>query len=158
MRLFIALRLFSESHAKAGIESPLKGQARGRLIDSNVTRLHPALRNINEYLRDHGLLPEIRQGFALRKANNQKVEETQENCRVYWCEIETDLPMEYWQSVQEVEAIISREEFNRFVLSIRYKSGAAYIAACEEYAKNIPIHAPQILRYEPPTHRKYKAA
>ncbi|MBC6904210.1 hypothetical protein DWB84_01820 [Saccharophagus sp. K07] len=158
MRLFIALRLFNESHAKAGIESPLKGKPRGKLIDLNITRFHPALRNINEYLRDHGFLPETRQGFVLYKDGGKKTEETQENCRLYWCEIETDLSIDYWQSVQEVEAIIPREEFNKFVLSIRYKSGAAYISACEEYAKSVWVHTPQILRYQPPVSRKYRAA
>jgi len=158
MRLFIALRLFNESHAKAGIEAPKKGKPLGRLVDVNITRFHPALRNINEFLRDNDFLPEIRQGYVLHRENDGKKAERLENCRLYWCEIETDLPVEYWSGLQEVEAVLPRDEFNKFVLSIRYKSGAAYISACEEFAKTIPIHIPQVLRYEPPAPRKYKAA
>lgn len=158
MRLFIALRLLNESHAKAGIETVGKnGKPRGELIDLNVTRFHPALRNINEYLRDNGYLPDVRQGARLRSEKGKKVVEGTQDCRLYWCEIETDLSVEYWCSLQEVEAVIPRDDFNKFVLSIRYKSGAAYISACEEYAKHLPLNIPKAVAYEPPA-RKSKAA
>ena len=150
MRLIIALRLPNDSHAKAGIEAGHNGKPRGELVDVNITRLHPALRNISEYLRDSGALPEFRSPERPRRGRpSSKTTLAQENCRLYWCEVETDLNLEDWFAMPEVEAVIAREEFNKFVLSIRCKSGAAYIAACEDYARKLP------LRSEP---RRSKAA
>ena len=154
MRLFIALRLLNENQAKTGIEGNSKeGQQRGELVDLNITRFHPALRNINEYLRDNGSLPEFRRNQKPRRGRQsakQQLEAQQDNCRLYWCEVETDLSIEDWYAMDEVEAVISREEFNKFVLSIRCKSGAAYIAACEDFARKLPL-----ARSEP---RRSKAA
>lgn len=151
MRLFVALRLPNDSHAKTAIEGVHTNEnARGELVDLNITRFHPALRNINEYLRDSGALPEFRKPERARRgrpSNKQPLEA--DNCRLFWCEVETDLALEDWYAMQEVEAVIAREEFNKFVLSIRCKSGAAYIAACEDYARKLP------LRTEP---RRSKAA
>lgn len=150
MRIFIALRLLNDSQAKATIEGASENvKARNNqneLIDLNVTRFHPALRNINEYLRDHEILPEFRRPERARRGRPssatkqlQVTTQTQGDCRLVWCEVETDLTVEAWMSVQGVEAVISKEEFNKFVLSIRCKSGAAYIAACEDYARKLPI-------------------
>jgi hypothetical protein len=151
MRLFIALRLLNDSQAKAGIEADHNGNPRGELVDLNITRFHPALRNISEYLRDSGALPEFRSPERPRRGrpSSKTTLAPQENHRLYWCEVETDLSMEDWFAMLEVEAVIAREEFNKFVLSIRCKSGAAYIAACEDYARKLP------LRSEP---RRSKAA
>lgn len=152
MRLLIALRLLNESQAKATVEA----DARGKLIDLNVTRFHPALRNINEYLRDHDLLPEFRKPERARRgrpasaSKQMQVNAQQADCRVYWCEVESEVNAGEWMSTAGVEAVISKEEFNKFVLSIRCKSGAAYIAACEDYARKLPI-----ARSEP---RRSKAA
>lgn len=152
MRLFIALRLFNESHAKAGVEASVNGRSRGKLIDINITRFHPALRNVNEYLKTTGQLPELRQGEVLRSVDGRQEVESIVDCRLYWCEVETDQPVEYWCSLREVEAVIPRDEFNKFVLSIRYRSGAAYIEACEEFAQQIHINHLYAVRYEPPRH------
>jgi hypothetical protein len=144
MRLFVALRLPNDSHAKAGIEGAhANGKIRGELVDLNITRLHPALRNINEYLRDSGALPEFKQPERPRRGRPSSKQQTLENNnqRLYWCEVETDLRLEDWYAMPDVEAVIAREEFNKFVLSIRCKSGAAYIAACEEYARKLPLHS-----------------
>jgi hypothetical protein len=165
MRLFIALRLFNESHAKAGIEAKgPNGKPRGQLLDLNVTRFHPALKNMSEYLRDKGQLPEFREGSLLRSEGGKKVVEKSAKCRLYWCEIESDLPIDYWCSVQEVEAVLPREEFQAFVLSIRCKSGMAYIGACEQYAETIKLNNRENIQYEPPARydttppRKIRAA
>ncbi len=159
MRLFIALRLFNESHAKAGVEArSAKGVPRGRLIDINITRFHPALRNMNEYLKTTGQLPDLRQGDLLRSVDGEQVVEQTVDCRLYWCEVETDLPVDYWCSLREVEAVIPRDDFNKFVLSIRYKSGAAYIAACEEFAQQIQVNHLYNIRYEPPRRFAHFAA
>lgn len=153
MRIFIALRLLNDSQAKATIEGTNENAKvrnnQNELIDLNVTRFHPALRNINEYLRDHEILPEFRRPERARRGRPSSASKqletkqlqatTQGDCRLVWCEVETDLTAEAWMSVQGVEAVIAKEDFNKFVLSIRCKSGAAYIAACEDYARKLPI-------------------
>ena len=144
MRLFIALRLLNESQAKAAVQGDTKQSQRGELVDLNITRFHPALRNINEYLRDHKILPEFSRPERQRRgrpssAAKQLQANVQGDQRLFWCEVETEMAADSWMSVAGVEAVISKEEFNKFVLSIRCKSGAAYIAACEDFARKLPI-------------------
>lgn len=151
MRLLIALRLFSESHAKLGIEANRKNHGpNGRLIDIQIERFHPALKNIIDYLRASDRLPALRQGQVLRTVEGKKIIERSENCRLYWCEVETQLEADFWQSLAEVEMVIEKEEFMRFAQSIRCRSGSAYINACEEYAAALPIKPFQPICYEPP--------
>lgn len=150
MTLILALRLFREGHAKAGIEAMDKnGAARGKLIDIHVDRLSSALKNITRYLSSSGRLPALRRGEALGNEDGKTVSVTQD-CRLYWCEVETDLPLSFWESRHEVEVVIPKEEFEQFSLSIRCKSGIAYIDACEEYAQSITIHDGEVIRYMPP--------
>lgn len=144
MRFFIALRLLNDSQAKALIEGTSAQSQRGELVDLNITRLHPALRNINEYLRDHDILPEFRHPTRARRGRPSSTAKSsqlndQAGSRLYWCEVETELPADSWTAMPEVEAVIPKDEFAKFVLSIRCKSGAAYIAACEDFARKLPI-------------------
>lgn len=159
MRLFIALRLFSENHARLGVEAPVKNHGpRGKLVDINVERFHSALKNVIEYLRTNGKMPATRQGNILRTVDGQKTVERTQDCRLYWCEVESMLPIEYWQSIAEVEAVIIKDDFVKFAQSIRCRAGAAYIAACEEYAENLPVKAAQSINYEPPRRPSDQAA
>jgi hypothetical protein len=159
VRFFIALRLFSENHARLGVETTVKNHGpRGKLIDINVERFHSALKNVIEYLRSTGKLPATRQGNILRTVAGQKTVERTQDCRLYWCEVESTLPIEHWQSIAEVEAVIIKDEFVRFAQSIRCRAGAAYIAACEEYAENLPIKAVHPINYEPPRRPSDRAA
>lgn len=151
MRLLIALRLFSEHHAKPGIEANLKNSGpRGQLIDINIERFHPALKNIIEYLRTIERLPATRQGNVLRTIDGKKIIERTEECRLYWCEVETHLDITYWQSLAEVEVVIAKDEFVKFAQAIRCRAGAAYIAACEEYAAQLTVRCCHPVNYEPP--------
>jgi hypothetical protein len=154
VRLLIALRLFSENHAKPGIEADMKNSGpKGRLIDIHVERFHPALKNIIEYLRATDRLPAVRRGEILRTVDGEKIVERTEDCRLFWCEVETDRDIAFWQSLAEVEVVIAKEEFVKFAQSIRCRAGAAYINACEEYASELPIKPFQPIRYEPPRPR-----
>lgn len=154
MRLLIALRLFSENHAKPGIEAHMKNSGpKGRLIDIHIERFHPALKNIIEYLRATDRLPAVRQGQVLRTEDGEKRVERTEDCRLYWCEVETHLDSAFWESLAEVEVVIIKEEFVKFAQSIRCRAGAAYISACEEYASELSIKPFQPIRYEPPRPR-----
>ena len=151
MRLIIALRLFSENHAKLGIEANLKNSGpRGRLIDIHIERFHPALKNIIEYLRSTERLPATRVGNVMRTVDGKKTVERTEDCRLYWCEVETQLDISYWESLSEVEVVIAKDEFVKFAQSIRCRAGAAYITACEDYANELQVKASQPINYEPP--------
>lgn len=154
MRLLIALRLFSENHAKPGIEANLKNSGpKGRLIDIHIERFHSALKNIIESLRATDRLPALRPGQVLRTVDGEKMVERTENCRLYWCEVETHMEISFWESLAEVEVVIDKEEFMKFAQSIRCRSGAAYISACEEYASELSINPFQPICYEPPRPR-----
>jgi hypothetical protein len=159
VRLFIALRLFSENHARLGVEATVKNHGpRGKLIDINIERFHPALKNVIEHLRSTGKLPATRQGNILRTVDGQKTVERTQDCRLYWCEVESTLSPEHWQTLAEVEAVIPKEDFVRFAQSIRCRAGAAYITACEEYAENLSVKTVQSINYEPPQRPSDRAA
>ncbi|HSX84668.1 MAG TPA: hypothetical protein VLE50_04640 [Cellvibrio sp.] len=154
MRLLIALRLFSENHAKLGIEATMKNSGpKGRLIDIHIERFHPALKNIIEYLRATDRLPAVRPGQILQTVDGKKIADRTENCRLYWCEVETHLDTAFWESLAEVEVVIAKDEFVKFSQSIRCRAGAAYINACEEYAAELPIKPFRPIHYEPPRPR-----
>ena len=159
MRLFIALRLLSEQHAKLGVEACTQDhRPRGKLIDANVTRRHPSLKNISSYLTSTGALPDIRKGVVLRSDAGEKQAEREADFRLYWCEIDTELKAEYWYSQREVEVVIGRDDFSQFAASIRHKAGAAYIEACEKYAQTLRINEPNKVGYEPPRKTSSRAA
>jgi hypothetical protein len=159
MRLFVALRLLSEQHAKLGVEACSQDdRPRGKLIDANVTRHHPALKNISSFLASTGFLPETRKGLVLRSEAGEKQIDREADFRLYWCEIETELDEDYWYSQREVEAVIAKDEFTKFAASIRHKAGAAYVEACEKYAQSLRINIPGQVGYEPPRTSRHRAA
>lgn len=152
MKLILALRLFRASHAKEGIEAKTKSgkKPHGTLVHSNAERLHPALKNIAEYLRSTSQIPVKRMGEVMQKVGDRWEVAAQQPAYSYWCEVETDSPASDWRSMREVEAVIAREEFDIFALSIRYMAGTRYIEACERYAQSIELTAQDPIRYEPP--------
>ncbi len=159
MRLILALRLFSEWHAKAGIEKTTEqGVQRGSLINMHVERRYPALNNMIKYFSSVGCLPAYRQGELLRYENGKKIVEGIGDARLYWCEVESCMPMDYWNAAQEVELVVSKDDFDRFALSIRGRAGAAYVDACEEYARALPVKAGFFAGYQPPRISKHRAA
>lgn len=160
MRVILALRLFKKEHAALGIESGSgSGKTKGKLIDMNVDRLHPVLKNIIDYHTWKGTLVPIRKGDVLsRKADGSTVVERTADCRLYWCLVESDLPLAYWRSRREVEAVLPQEDLDTFALSIRHRSGASYIDACEQFAREMTIFPERLIRYIPPGGRDARAA
>lgn len=137
---------------KEGIERTTKSgkKPRGTLIHSNAERLHPALKNIAEYLRSTNQIPTKRMGEAMEKVGDDWEVAAEQPAYSYWCEVETDSPASDWRSMREVEAVIVKEEFENFALSISYMAGTRYVEACEQYAQSIEITAHDPVRYEPP--------
>lgn len=153
------MRLFSQTHAKFGVEAIEEtGQRRGKLVDINVERKYSALKNITDYHVNQGTLPVLREGTILRKAEDGFHEVDREaDCRLYWCEIDSDMPVEFWQSRREVEAVITKEELEQFMVQIRGRTGANYIEACEAFARTISVHSADAIRYIPPRPRAQEA-
>lgn len=167
LRYLICLQLFSESDARLAIEraepkySPWyrAGEIRGQLIDTQVERLHLSLKNIGSYLADQGQLPFSYRGIENRLRDGELVA-LKKDVKAYWCEVESDLPIEFWLSKFEVAYVLPQAEFLDWSKSIRAMYGAAYLDACEDYAKKLmPVlhHKPSI-EYQRPSRRETLAA
>jgi hypothetical protein len=136
MRLFVALRLLSEQYVKPAVEATNQVDSpNDMLIDANVARHHPALKNICSFMTSAGILPEKRRG----KVHSHAGVEREADLRLYWCEIDTQRTPDDWYSQQNVEVVIFKDEFVKFTASIRHKAGAAYVIACEKYAQTLRI-------------------
>lgn len=157
MRYLICLQLFSESDARLAIEreEPKKspwyrpGTIRGQLIDTQVERLYLSLKNISSYLSDQGQLPFSYRGIE-RRCRDGKVASHEKGVKVYWCEVESDLPIEFWLSKYEVAYALPQADFLAWSKSIRAMYGAAYLDACEAYAKALlpVLHNKPAIEYE----------
>lgn len=159
MRYLICLQLFSEVDARPAIESPESkkspwyraGENRGQLIDTQVERLHLSLKNIGNYLSDQGQLP-----FGFRGLENRyrggELNQLKKDVKAYWCEVESDLPMEFWLSKYEVAYVMPQAEFLQWSKSIRAMAGANYLDACEDYAKALlpVLHHKPVVEYQRP--------
>ena len=152
MKLYLVIRLFREWHAKNGIEARTKSgkKPHGKLIHSNADRLQPALKNVAEYLRSTDKIPSTRMGEVLKKVGGDWVVISEQPAHAYWCEVETDSPALDWLKMREVEAVIAKDEFDKFALSIRCMSGTRYVEACERFAESMEISTKDTVRYEPP--------
>lgn len=152
MKLYLVLRLFREWHAKKGVEATTKSgnKPHGKLIHLNAERLQPALKNIAEYLRSTGKIPTTRMGEVLKKVGDDWEVAAEQPAYAYWCEVETDTPASDWLKMREVEAVIEKDEFDKFALSIRCMSGTRYVEACEQYAQSLEISTKDAVGYEAP--------
>ncbi len=153
MHLIIALRLFSQSHAKPGIEQKDRsGTPLGHLIDTHVDRLHQALKNIIGYHQERGSLPPVRSGEVLEETQGGGYRVTRSaECHLHWCLIETERPSAFWEERPEVELVIPYDRFQEFTQSIRGRVGALYLNACDEFAEQLEPNSKWPIRYPPPT-------
>jgi hypothetical protein len=148
MRLIVALRLVSKQHAKYGIESISKsGKQKGVLIDSDVTRLSPALKNVAQRLASTGRLPDTRPGKVFQEERRQRIYKRTADFHVRWCEVETTLGKEYWKALREVEAVIPKDDLENFMSSIRHYRGATYLEACDKYADELDVKLDPLVEY-----------
>lgn len=157
MRLFVALRLPSEHFAKPVVAFCGESDVfKSSVIDANIARHHPALKNVISYLILSGTLPEkIKRKISALPTGEQ---DREADFRLYWCEIDTDLPVDHWYAQIHVEVVIPKEEFSKFAASIRHKSGAAYVVACETYAQSLRVNGSDLaLCAAPPaeSHKRY---
>lgn len=167
MRYLICLQLFSESDARLAVEraepkgSPWhrEGEMRGQLIDTQVERLHLSLKNIGSYLSDQGQLPFSYRGVEKRFRDGELVA-IKKDVKTYWCEVESELPIDFWLSKFEVAYALPQAEFLMWSKSIRAMYGAAYLDACEAYAKQLaPVaHDKPTIEYQRPSVNEHLAA
>lgn len=151
MKLIIGVRLLSEWHARHGLEAPIDGTPKSRFLGIHLERRYPALKNIIHYLAAKGSVPLVRSAPVIRRVKGEACIEREADYRLYLCEIETDLPVAYWQSAREVELLIEQPVFERFVSSIRGKAGIAYVDACERFADSIWVAGDGFSGYTPPS-------
>lgn len=74
---------------------------------------------------------------------------------LYMCQIETELPVEYWRTMREVEIIINQDEFEKFAVSIRGKAGVTYVDACWEFADTLDVGWHEFTGYIPPRNQSH---
>lgn len=155
----IALRLFHKDHVRPAIESrDAEGQLRGRLIDTDVDRFYPVLKNIIAYLSREGILKSTQRGQVLRKEEDGSlVVDREADCSLYWCEVETSMPLSFWESRHEVEVIFEKNALTDYAASIRSRQGVQYIEACEEFARTLEV-LPVRVSYAPPRLSRLNAA
>ena len=121
------------------------------MIDTNIARLYPALKNIIAYHQRRGDLPPLRTGEALEPdAQGQGKPVRTVDCCLYWCLIDTDLPMAFWESCDEVELVVSYDDFRVFAHTIRGRVGTLYLDACDEFAKTLVVNSRRPIAYIPP--------
>jgi|TARA_B110000014_G_C19816073_1_gene423562 hypothetical protein len=160
LRYLICLQLFSEADARLAIEQPEPknspwyrlGNQRGQLIDTQVERLHLSLKNIGNYLSDQGRLPFSYRGIE-HSCRDGELTQSKKDVKGYWCEVESELPLEFWLSKYEVAYALPQLEFLHWSKSIRALTGGGYLDACEAYAKLLPpvIHAKPTIEYQRPS-------
>ncbi|WP_027330042.1 hypothetical protein [Marinimicrobium agarilyticum] len=152
MHLIIALRLFSQSHARPGIEQKDRsGKPLGHLVDTHVDRLHQALKNVIGYHQERGSLPPVRVGEVLEEAQGGGYRVARKaECQLHWCLIETDRSAAFWEARPEVELVIPYERFQTFTQAIRGRVGALYLNACDEFAEQLEPNSQRPIRYPPP--------
>ena len=159
MRYLICLQLFSEVDARPAIEraepqgSPWyrAGSQRGQLIDTQVERLYLSLKNIGNYLSDQGRLPFSYRGLENRYRDGELMQ-SKKDVKGYWCEVESELPLEFWLSKYEVAYALPQLEFLNWSKSIRALTGGGYLDACEAYANVLlpVIHGKPTIEYQRP--------
>jgi|TARA_R100001039_G_scaffold37966_1_gene37877 hypothetical protein len=153
MHLIIALRLFSQSHAKPGIEqSDSAGRPLGHLIDTQIERLYPALKNIIAFHQDRGQLPPLRPGTVLGTTDDGHYQVVRtSDCRLHWCLIESHRSERFWNARPEVELVIPHDRFQAFTQAIRGRVGAYYLNACDAFAGELQPNSQRPIRYVPPS-------
>ena len=119
MKLFIAVRLRSVYHGKAGFE--FRGAS---VIDYHIEKRELALKNIHQALVPQKLAIDI------------------DGCQVYWFLIDSQdeqKDKDYFLRFNEVELCIPVADFEVTKNAIRGLKGVAYLNACEDYAAQLRV-------------------
>ena len=112
--LYIAIRLKRLSDAVHGFN-----EHDTKVIDSNIERRSPALKNISQEFYDSGMEYEI------------------DGHKLFWLHVEGPSDAEYFSKFNEVECVFDQSWFDGQQARIRSYAGMAYYDACAEIAKDL---------------------
>lgn len=115
----VRLKRFDDSTIAFGYNKNHKNKR--QLIDANIEKRDPALRNLVDGLLDRGM------------------EFLVDGCRLFWLQIDDDNSLEYYQSLNEVECVFYSDWFEEKKKSIRYRHGASYVQGCLDLADHFEI-------------------
>lgn len=102
----IAVRLRKFHHGQVGFELN-----NSTVVNANIEKRDPALRNLIEGLISRGLAYTV------------------DDCDVYWFQIDDEHPLSHYQPLNEVEVVFESEWFEREKESFRHMSGMKYFDA-----------------------------
>ena len=122
MKIVIALRLKSVHHVQHAVEN----KKRGTLINYNIEKTIPALKNI-----------------AGRLSQTNKIIDILDGCRVYWALVDSNISIDEWLGWNEVETVIPYDKLDEFTTSIRGRRGATYLDACDAFADDLTCYHEQ---------------
>jgi len=117
----IAVRLKRFSDSEVAFRYHESHEHKRHLVDANIEKRDPALRNFTEGLLENGLSHIV------------------DGCRMYWFQIKDANPLEYYQQMNEVECVFDSDWFEEQKKRIRYYQGAQYVDQCIQLAKQFTI-------------------
>jgi len=117
----IAVRLKRYSDSEEAFRPNDKHAHARRLIDSNIEKRDPALRNLTDGLFERGLAPIV------------------DGCRLYWFLVDDDNSIEYYLGKNEVECVFDAQWFEQQKKRIRYYQGIRYVDECAKLADQFLI-------------------
>lgn len=121
MLKYIAVRLKRYQDSKVAFSYKETHQHKRTLIDSNIEKRDPALRNLIAGLADRGMKPSV------------------DDCQTYWFLICDQNPIAYYEEKNEVECVFESEWFEDFKKKIRCHRGASYVEQCLNLAASFSI-------------------
>lgn len=117
----IAVRLKNISDSKIAFGYKETHQHKRELIDSNIEKRDPALKNLVNELFERGLAYTV------------------DDCSLYWLQINDDNSLEYYRGKNEVEIVFDSRWFEQHKARIRNYNGIQYVDACGALADQFSI-------------------
>ncbi len=118
---YIAVRLKNIRDSKVAFGYKESHQHKRELIDSNIEKRDPALKNLVNELFDRGLAYTV------------------DNCSLYWLQIKDENSLEYYLGKNEVEVVFESQWFEEQKARIRNFNGINYVEACGALADQFTL-------------------
>jgi len=112
----IAVRLRKFHHGQLAFE-----MNNSTVINANIEKRDPALKNLIEGLINHGM------------------DYTVDGCDLYWFQIDDEFPVSHYQPMNEVEVVFESEWFEQKKESFRHMSGMKYFDASAGLAADFAL-------------------
>lgn len=117
----IAVRLKNIRDIKIAFGYKESHEHKRELIDSNIEKRDPALKNLVNELFDRGLAYTV------------------DNCSLFWLQIKDENTLEYYLGKNEVEVVFDSQWFDEQKARIRNFNGINYVEACGALADQFTI-------------------